>query len=147
MLFYEIKDVERMLATTQDPIADFINCVQADVIAFASQLSYLEFIEKASKLNELNNYPQLTGCAKRMGYEVSKVVFRGYFASEKLQKMHDNAIEKRTQLKIQVSCSRMFETWGKYLLKLSLVALIHLGYSKMESTKRSLDKDSIQSCS
>ncbi|XP_064638809.1 uncharacterized protein LOC135494610 [Lineus longissimus] len=101
MLFYEIKDVERMLATTQDPIADFINCVQADVIAFASQLSYLEFIEKSSKLNELDNYPQLTSCAKRIGYEVSKVVFRGYFASEKLQKMHDSAIEKRTQLKIQ----------------------------------------------
>lgn len=65
--------------------------------------SYLEFIEKSSKLNELDNYPQLTSCAKRIGYEVSKVVFRGYFASEKLQKMHDSAIEKRTQLKIQVS--------------------------------------------
>lgn len=101
MLFYEIKDVERMLATTQDPIADFINCVQADVIAFASQLSYLEFIEKSSNLNDLAIYPQLTACAKRIGYEISKVVFRGYFASDKLQKMHDNAIEKRTQLKIQ----------------------------------------------
>jgi hypothetical protein len=39
--------------------------------------------------------------ANQIGYEVTKVVFRGYYASEKLQSMHDNAIQSRTQLRLQ----------------------------------------------
>ena len=37
-----------------------------------------------------------------IGYEVSKVVFRGYYASEQLQCMHDGAIEARVKLKLEV---------------------------------------------
>ncbi len=33
-----------------------------------------------------------------MGYEISKIVFRGYEASQTLQQMHDEAIELRTRL-------------------------------------------------
>jgi hypothetical protein len=36
-----------------------------------------------------------------LGYEVTKVVYRGYQASAKLQEMHNNAIEARTQLKLK----------------------------------------------
>jgi len=32
MVFFEIKDIEKMLDSTQDPIADVINSVCADVI-------------------------------------------------------------------------------------------------------------------
>ena len=32
---------------------------------------------------------------------MTKVVFRGYYASEKLQAMHDNAIQSRTALRLQ----------------------------------------------
>jgi len=62
----------------------------------------MEFIEKAEQLNDLSSYPQLVERCKLIGAEISKVVFRGYFASPKLQQMHDDAIEARTQLKMQV---------------------------------------------
>ncbi|CAH1780731.1 unnamed protein product [Owenia fusiformis] len=100
MIFYELTDIEQMLNSTQDPIADFVNCVCADVIAFSSKLTYMEFIELSGELNNLTNYPQLKARSKAIGYEISKVVFRGYYASEKLQKLHDNAIAARTKLKM-----------------------------------------------
>ncbi len=62
----------------------------------------MEFIEQVNSLNELEKYPQLQERCTRIGYEVSKVVFRGYNASPKLQAMHDNSIAARTKLKIAV---------------------------------------------
>lgn len=100
MMFYELKDIETMLESTKDPIADFINCLCADTVAFAGKYTYIEFIEHSSELNNLSSFPQLTGRAKSIGYNISKVVFRGYFAHDKLQKLHDGAIEVRTRLKI-----------------------------------------------
>lgn len=101
MMFYELTDIEKMLNSTQDPIADFVNCLIADIIAFAANRSYIEFIETASELNDLSNYPQLNDRCKVIGYRVSKVVFRGYFAHDKLQKMHDMMIKRRTNLRLQ----------------------------------------------
>ena len=50
--------------------------------------------------------------AARIGFTITKVVYRGYHASEKLQKMHDNAIETRTALRLdadtQVSRKRAY---------------------------------------
>ena len=63
----------------------------------------MEFIENSGKLNELEHYPQLKERCKLIGYEVSKVVFRGYYAAPKLQAMHDNAIMARSKLKLQAS--------------------------------------------
>ena len=68
----------------------------------------MEFIQRAEELNNLSSYPQLVDRCKAIGADVSKVVFRGYFASPNLQKMHDNAIEARTQLKMQVKRSLIF---------------------------------------
>ena len=69
----------------------------------------MEFIEKSGELNELTNYRQLTERCKVIGAEVSKVVFRGYYASPKLQHMHDNAIQARTRLKMEVGSTRSFK--------------------------------------
>jgi len=49
-------------------------------------------LENTSKLNEIETYAQLVQRAQRIGYTISKVVYRGYKASDKLQQMHDNAI-------------------------------------------------------
>lgn len=43
-------------------------------------------------------YEQLQTCAGKIGYIIHKVVFRGYSAPQTLQRMHDNAIEKRTAM-------------------------------------------------
>merc|ERR1711972_876432 len=53
------------------------------------------------QLNDLSSYPQLTSRARGIGFEVTKVVFRGYGAPQRLQKMHDDAIERRTKLALE----------------------------------------------
>merc|ERR1712004_350507 len=53
------------------------------------------------QLNNLTVYQQLTSRAAGIGFEVTKVVFRGYGAPQRLQKMHDDAIERRTKLALE----------------------------------------------
>lgn len=100
MVFYELKEIEIMLNATKDPIADIINCVCADVVAFAAKYSYIEFMERSSELNDLANYPQLMERSKKIGYEISKMVYRGYHAHPELQRIHDASIQTRTRLKL-----------------------------------------------
>lgn len=100
MIFFELRDIGTMLNETHDPVADFINAATADVIRFAAGLTFEELKTNAGALNELGTYGALTNRAERIGYTVSKVVYRGYSASAKLQAMHDNAIETRTKLRL-----------------------------------------------
>ena len=102
MTFFELTDIERMLNGTVDPIGDFINALTADVVAFAATLTYEDFMENTSMLNILDNYKQLNERSKHIGYQVTKVVFRGYHASDKLQELHDHAVQRRTQMKVSL---------------------------------------------
>ncbi|MBB6428928.1 hypothetical protein [Algisphaera agarilytica] len=106
MLFFELTDIERMLDQTHDPVADFLNAVTADVIDFAATLNFEQFKARTEQLNELEAYPNLTNRAERIGYRVNKLVYRGYEASNKLQVMHDDAIEARTRLKLEGETER-----------------------------------------
>jgi hypothetical protein len=106
MVFFELADIERMLDQTHDPIADFINALSAEVIAFASARSFDGFKGDTSKLSETAQYANLVGRAERIGYRINKVVYRGYVASDKLQSMHDNAIEARTALRLEAETER-----------------------------------------
>merc|ERR1719329_996954 len=98
MLFYRLKDIDTMLRETHDPPGDFINALSSDVVEFVASKSFDEFKCSTERLNELSVYKQLTSGASRIGFEVTKVVFRGYGAPQRLQKMHDDAIERRTKL-------------------------------------------------
>eukprot|EP00929_Paragymnodinium_shiwhaense_P067277 TRINITY_DN33876_c0_g1_i4.p1 TRINITY_DN33876_c0_g1~~TRINITY_DN33876_c0_g1_i4.p1 ORF type:complete len:500 (-),score=101.05 TRINITY_DN33876_c0_g1_i4:193-1626(-) len=98
MIFYRLKDIETMLKETHDPPADFINSVSSDVIEFVAGKTFEEFKGATDQLNNLSVYQQLTTRARGIGFEVTKVVFRGYGAPARLQKMHDDAIERRTKL-------------------------------------------------
>ncbi|CAF3498549.1 unnamed protein product [Adineta steineri] len=109
MIFFELVNVETMLNNTRDPIADFINAICADVIAFASIRKYETFLENANQLNQLEAYSQLITRSEAVGYRINKVVFRGYQASEKLQLMNDNAIEKRTKLRLEDEAERQLQ--------------------------------------
>ena len=84
-----------------DPIAEIINSVTADVIGFCSVRSFEQFKESAEQLNMIGVYQNLTTRAAGLGLNVSKVVFRGYMAPQRLQKMHDDAIERRTKLVLE----------------------------------------------
>lgn len=101
MLFFELTDIERMLRQTHDPIADFINALSADVVRFVGSCDFEAFKSSAVALNDLDTYTELTRSAERIGYHISKVVYRGYIAREQLQAMHDAAIEARTRLVLE----------------------------------------------
>jgi len=101
MIFYRLADINIMLRETNDPPADFTNSVASDVIDFVAGKSFEEFKLSTDRLNDLGSYSQLTSRAKGIGFDVTKVVFRGYGAPQRLQKMHDDAIERRTQLALE----------------------------------------------
>ena len=101
MLFYEMVDVLTMLDTSNDPIADLMNALCADVISFVGPLTYKQFVANTDKLSQIETYPQLCQRAARVGFSVHKVVFRGYHASDQLQVMQNSAIESRTGLRLE----------------------------------------------
>lgn len=101
MLFFELSEVEKMLDETHDPIGDFINSATSDVIDLVGRYSFDQFKEKTERLNDLKSYPQLMGRAKQVGYEIRKIVYRGYSTAATLQAMHEQAIEARTRLKLE----------------------------------------------
>ena len=101
MLFHELVDLERMLDQTHDPVADFINALAADVVAFAGIRDFESFKREGEALNDIANYPTLRQRAESIGYRINNVVYRGYAAGAKLQAMHDGAIEARTGLKLE----------------------------------------------
>jgi len=101
MIFFELAAIEQMLDQTHDPIGDFINAATADVIDFAATETFEQFKEKTEELSVLATYPQLSKRAEIIGYRISKVVYRGYQASQTLQAMHDDAIEARTKLRLE----------------------------------------------
>merc|ERR1712057_54309 len=75
-----------------------------------------EFKAASDRLNDLSVYQQLTSRAKGIGFEITKVVFRGYGAPQRLQKMHDDAIERRTKLALE----RENEDQEQHLLDMKL---------------------------
>ena len=63
-------------------------------------------MDNSSKLNSLDQYAQLIQLSKRIGFEVTKVVFRGYHTSSQLQRLHEQAVEKRTALKVKMEAEQ-----------------------------------------
>lgn len=101
MIFFELVDIEKMLATSHDPIGDFVNAATSDLVEFVGRHDFEAFKSNVDKLNDLGAYRQLTERAKQCGYVIHKVVYRGYGAPESLQEMHDKAIESRTRLALE----------------------------------------------
>jgi regulator of protease activity HflC (stomatin/prohibitin superfamily) len=100
MIFFELLDIDRMLDATHDPIGDFVNAATSDVVDFTGRRTFEEFKKETSKLNEMDAYRQLVARAGQTGYRINKVVYRGYAAPDRLQAMHDQAIEARTKLEL-----------------------------------------------
>jgi hypothetical protein len=101
MIFFELLDIERMLETSHDPIGDFVNAATSDVVDFTGRHEFDSFKRNTDKLNELETYRQLVDRAGQCGYRINKVVYRGYGAPQRLQQMHDQAIEARTRLQLE----------------------------------------------
>lgn len=101
LLSYQLVDVPKMLGATLDPIGDFVNALCADVIAYASCRTYPEILESTSMLSNLQTFPQLQRRAAAVGFEVSKVVFRGYKGSADTASAHELATRRRIELKLK----------------------------------------------
>jgi hypothetical protein len=116
MIFFELLDVERMLDTTHDPIGDFINAATSDVVDFTGRHSFESFKQNTGRLNDLDTYRQLTNRAAQCGYRINKVVYRGYGAPDRLQGMHDQAIEARTKLQLERATEQQAQELEDYKL-------------------------------
>jgi len=101
MIFYELVNIEKMLDATNDPIGDFVNALSADVMSFGAANTYESMLQRTSTLGEIAAYPTVNDRMKETGFRLLKVVYRGYSTSDNLQKMHDEAIAKRTRLRLQ----------------------------------------------
>lgn len=101
MLFYQLVDIERMLSATEDPIADCMNALKSDLVAFGSFNTFEEVLSKTAELGNLLTFTSLTTVAPTLGLRVEKVVYRGYQASYTLQLMHNKAITERNNLKLR----------------------------------------------
>merc|ERR1719152_38948 len=106
MLFYELQSIETMLDSTNDMIGDFVNATSADVMTFASQLTYESFLQQTNQLSEVGKFPILASRMEQTGNVLLKVVYRGYNASSQLQEMHDQAISRRTKLRLEADAAR-----------------------------------------
>ena len=120
MIFYENESIEKMLEKTNDPIANFINAVTADIVSFASNKTFEEFKENVNHLNELEKYQNLLEGAQSIGFKISKIVFRGYIANDTLQKMHDNSINERTKLVLEAETAKQEQKLESYKLEAEL---------------------------
>jgi hypothetical protein len=101
MVFYELVDVDMMLNMTADPIGDIINSHTADVLAFVSKKTFDELKGTFNELNNLTYFPQMVDTMTKRGYRITNITFRGYTTNDKLQKMHNDAIETRTGLVLE----------------------------------------------
>jgi len=106
MMFYELQSIETMLDSTNDMIGDFVNAASADVMTFASRLTYETFLQDTAELSKVANFPILASRMKQTGNQLQKVVYRGYGASAQLQEMHDQAISRRTKLRLESDAAR-----------------------------------------
>src|SRR5262245_4157394 len=116
MVFFELTDIDRMLDATHDPIGDFINAATSDVVDFTGHRTFEQFKHETGRLNELETYRQLTARAAQNGYRINKVVYRGYGAPDRLQAMHDQAIEARTKLQLERATEEQAQNLEDYKL-------------------------------
>lgn len=117
MIFFELKDVEKMLNTTHDPIGDFVNAATSDVVEFTGKRTFEEFKGETQMLNATATYTQLLHRASQCGYQINNVVYRGYGAPESLQKMHDDAIQSRTKLQLEQETEKQAQDLEDYKLQ------------------------------
>lgn len=120
MIFFELVDIERMLATTHDPIGDFVNAATSDLVELIGRQDFDTFKAHVDRLNDLAVYRQLTERATQCGYRIGKVVFRGYGAPASLQQMHDQAIESRTRLKLERATEQQAQELEDFRLERTL---------------------------
>jgi hypothetical protein len=117
MIFFELVDIEKMLDSTNDPISDMINAANADVMTFGASRTYEGLLAESNGLSENASYPLLISRMGSIGYQLNKVVYRGYQASSKLQAMQESAISSRTKLRLEADTFRQEQANNAFMLE------------------------------
>jgi hypothetical protein len=68
-------------------------------------------------MNNLDSYLQLQYRAQHIGYNITKVVYRGYEATRALQATHDDAVRTRMKLKLDAESEEQEQTIMKFKLQ------------------------------
>src|SRR5207248_9368343 len=89
----------------------------SDVVDFTGRFAFRTFNRNTDKLNGLQTYRQLVGRAGQCGYRINKVVYRGYGAPDRLQQMHDQAIEARTRLQLERATEKQSQELESFKLE------------------------------
>ncbi len=79
--------------------------------------SYQEFIKETHALSNMDSYAQVATRAKKIGYKISKVVYRGYESSGSLQTTHDNAVQTRTNIRLNKEAEEKEQVLLQFKLK------------------------------
>lgn len=140
MIFFELADVEKMLQETHDPIGDFINAASSDVLDLVSRYTFDEFKTKTEQLNKLEHYSQLLERSKQVGYKLHKIVYRGYATSEALERMHEQAIETRTRLKLERETENQAQELADFKQQREFQRASSSRHQEKENEEHELDK-------
>jgi hypothetical protein len=62
--------------------------------------------------------------AAQCGYQINKVVYRGYGAPDRLQAMHDQAIEARTKLQLERATEQQAQELEDYKLRAQMARAV-----------------------
>lgn len=100
MIFFNLKDIDRMLDNTHDPVSELINAITSDVISFVNGCTFNVFKEQSILLNQLESYPTLLKKAESIGYHIEKIVYIGYRSPKRLTEMHNDFIEEKTKIEL-----------------------------------------------
>ena len=101
MLFFELLDIATMLETTHDPIGDFVNAATSDVVDFTGRHDFESFKGHTDKLNSSRPTASSSSGHPNVDTGSTRSSTAGYGAPERLQAMHDQAIEARTKLQLE----------------------------------------------
>ena len=96
---------------------DFSIQVCEHFVKLRPSISYEEFLKKTNDLNCLETYSQLMTRSEHIGFKISKVVYRGYVASQSLQATHDDAVQTRTHLRLSTEAEEQEQKLQEFKLK------------------------------
>lgn len=131
-IFFELIDIDKMLDNTNDVIAEFMNGSNSDLTDFLSKHTYEEFKNNLHMLNEVSSYKRLVERANVIGYKINNVVFRGFVASDEIQKMYDAALKEKISLQLK----QLTEEQKELLETLKLKAEINRSEEKHKLDKQ-----------
>eukprot|EP01088_Endostelium_zonatum_P003161 TRINITY_DN1431_c0_g1_i1.p1 TRINITY_DN1431_c0_g1~~TRINITY_DN1431_c0_g1_i1.p1 ORF type:complete len:481 (+),score=131.66 TRINITY_DN1431_c0_g1_i1:23-1465(+) len=101
MVFFQLVNIQKLLERSHDPVTEITNFLTASIIDFVGQRTFKQFKEDSNLLNLISTYSQVVEFSTTIGYDVFRIVYRGYLGSERLQAMHNEAIEARTKLELE----------------------------------------------